>query len=210
MSIGKLLISSEKLKSFTNINKNVDIEVIRAEIGIAQDLHLMPLLGGKFYYHLLDQIYATGNTFNQDELTLVSDFISPYLIQTAYYEMIPHLHYRTMNVGLVEPGGVEGGRNGVDAETMKYLRTIQNQRAQFYKMRLQDYLIIGKGQGQFPDYNNFSTRDGITPEKGSKYSLPIVLNHTSRYGWANSRYRNNGIQTYGEFDFLNPPCWGCQ
>jgi hypothetical protein len=115
-----------------------------------------------------------------------------------------------MNVGIVEPAGVEGGRNGVDAETMKYLRTIQNQRASFYKMRLQDYLIIGEGQNKFPDYNNFTTRDGMSPEKSSKYSLPIVLNHTSRYGWAYNRYKNNGIPTYGEFDFLNPPCWGCQ
>ncbi len=77
----KLLISEGKLKAFTNINKNVDIDAIRAEISIAQDIQLQPLLGSKFYFHLLDQITLTGNTFSVDELELVNEYISPYLIQ---------------------------------------------------------------------------------------------------------------------------------
>ena len=163
---------------------------------------------------MLDQISATGNTFNNDELTLVNDFIAPYLINVSYYEMIPHLHVRSMNVGLVEPGSLEGGRNGVDMETMKYLRNIQKQRSDFYKQRLQDYLIIGKGQNKFPDYNSYSTEDGIIPMKNEKYNSPIYLNHTSRYGYSNRRLNYNngqgGIPTYSEWDIINDPCWGCQ
>lgn len=209
-----LLISENKIKSFTNVNKNVDIQAIRAEIAVAQDIHLMPLLGAKFYYHLLDQVSSTGNTFNNDELELINDYIAPFLIQTAYYEMIPHLHVRTMNVGLVEPGSLEGGRTGTDIETMKYLRGIQKQRSDFYKQRLQDYLITGRGQNKFPDYNSYSTIDGITPMKSEKYNSPISLRHTSRYGISNRRIAYNNalgnIESYGEFDFLNPPCLGCQ
>ena len=147
----KLLISENKLKAFTNTNKNVDIDAIRAEIGIAQDIHLQPLLGTKFYDQLLNQISVTGNTFNADELTLVNDYIAPFLIQTAYFEMIPHLHYRTMNRGIVQ-GDMESAQS-VDIETMKYLRGIQFQRANFYKMSLQDYLITGRGQNLVPAYN---------------------------------------------------------
>jgi hypothetical protein len=205
-----LLISENKIKSFTNINRNVDIDAIRAEIAVAQDIHLMPLLGAKFYYHLLDQVSSTGNTFNSDELTLVDTYISPYLIQTAYFEMLPHLHIRTMNVGLVEPGALEGGRNGADIETMKYLRGIQKQRSDFYKQRLQDYLITGRGQGKFPDYDSYSTIDGLTPDKNAKYNSPITLNHTTRYGISNRRYMYNGVPVYSEWDRINPPCEGCQ
>jgi len=204
----KLLISENKLKAFTNVNKNVDIDAIRAEIGIAQDIHLQPLLGTKFYDHLLDQISVTGNTFNSDELTLVNDYISNFLIQVAYFEMIPHLHYRTMNVGIVEPGGLEGGRNGVDMETMKYLRTIQGQRADFYKMRLQDYLITGRGQNLFPDYNTYSTIDGMIPDKSSKYNSPIFLNHTTRYGYSKQQL-GRSIPTWSEMDHYDPPCADC-
>lgn len=202
----KLLISENKLKAFTNVNKNVDIDAIRAEIGIAQDIHLQPLLGTKFYDHLLDQISATGNTLNSDELTLVNEYISPFLIQMSYFEMIPHLHYRTMNRGIVQ-GEMESATS-VDTETMKYLRTIQFQRANFYKMRLQDYLITGRGQNLFPDYNTYSTYDGMTPEKGSKYNSPIYLNHTTRYGYSKQQL-GRSIPMWSEMDHYDPPCADC-
>jgi hypothetical protein len=204
-----LLISENKIKAFTNINKNVDVQAIRAEIGIAQDIHLQNLLGTRFYNHLLSQVNATGNTFNNNELTLVNDYISPYLIQTAYFEMIPHLHLRTMNVGIVEPGGLEGGRNGVDIETMKYLRGIQKQRSDFYQQRLQDYLLTGLGQNLFPDYLTQTTTDGMLADRASKYNSPIVLNTTTRTGYGKRRLLNSGIKSYSEIESSNPACQDC-
>jgi len=204
-----LLVSEGKLKAFTNINKNVDIDAIRAELSVAQDLHLQPLLGTKFYKHLLAQVSSTGNTFNSDELELVNEYISPFLINVSYFEMIPHLHYRTMNRGIVE-GQMESATS-VDAETMKYLRGIQKQRSEFYKQRLQDYLITGEGQNKFPDYLSYSTLDGMIPDKSSKYNSPIVLNHTSRYGYAKRGYPGgmNNLKSYSEIESSNPPCYDC-
>lgn len=201
-----LLISENKIKAFTNINKNVDMDTIRAEIGIAQDIHLQTLLGTKFYNNLLSKVSSTGNTFNNDELTLVNDYIAPYLIQTAYFEMIPHLHYRTMNRAIVV-GDMESA-TGVDIETMKYLRTIQQQRSDFYKMRLVDYLMTGRGQNLFPDYNNYSTIDGMTPDKTSKYNSPIYLNHTTRYGYSKEQL-GRSIPMWSEMDHYDPECSDC-
>jgi hypothetical protein len=201
-----LLISENKIKAFTNINKNVDMDTIRAEIGIAQDIHLQTLLGSRFYNHLLSQVSSTGNTFNSDELTLVNDFISPYLIQTAYFEMIPHLHYRTMNRAIVV-GDMESA-TGVDIETMKYLRTIQQQRSDFYKMRLLDYLMTGLGQNLFPDYLTYSTIDGMIPDKTAKYNSPIYLNHTTRYGYSRDQL-NRSVRVWSEMDHYDPPCSDC-
>jgi hypothetical protein len=154
----------------------------------------------------LNQISVTGNTFNSDELTLVNEYIAPYLIQTAYFEMIPSLHYRTMNRGIVQ-GEMESATS-VDTETMKYLRGIQFQRANFYKMRLQDYLITGRGQNLFPDYNTYSTIDGMIPDKGSKYNSPIYLNHTTRYGYSKQQL-GRSIPMYSEMDHYDPPCSDC-
>lgn len=201
-----LLISENKIKSFTNINKNVDIDTIRAEIGIAQDIHLQTLLGTRFYEHLLSQVSSTGNTFNANELTLVNDYIAPYLIQTAYHEMIPHLHYRTMNRGIVE-GNMESA-TGVDLSTMQYLRGVQKQRADFYKMRLQDYLITGRGQNLFPDYINYTTLDGMIPDRSDKYNSPIYLNHTTRYGYSERMVRRT-LNSYSEIERSNPSCSDC-
>jgi hypothetical protein len=204
----KLLISEVKLKAFTNINKNVDIDAIRAEIGIAQDIHLQNLLGSPFYHHLLDQVTATGNTFNADELILVNDYVADYLIQTSYFEMIPQIHFRTMNVGIVEPAGVDGGRNGVDIETMKYLRGIQKQRSDFYQQRLQDYLITGRGQNKFPQYLATNTIDGMVPDRSAKYNSPITLFNTTRTGLSRERIRRT-MPSYSEIESSSPPCADC-
>ena len=205
--MGVLLISETKLKNFTNINKNVDMDVLKAEIQIAQDIDLQTILGTLFYNHLLSQVSSTGNTFNADETTLVNDYIQPFLIQQAYFQCIPQLMYRTMNRGIVE--GMMENATSVDIETMKYLRTIQKQRADFYMTRLQDYLLIGRGQNKFPQYQSQSSIDGMIPDRSQKYNNGIFLGHTSRKGYSMDKLNKKGISTYSELEHENPPCQDC-
>jgi len=205
--MGVLLISEVKLKNFTNINKNVDMDVLKSEVQIAQDIDLQTILGTKFYNHLLSQVTATGNTFNADELTLVNDYIQPFLIQTAYFNAMPGIMYRTMNRGIVE-GTMENAAS-VDINTMKYLRTIQKQRADFYMTRLQDYLLIGRGQNKFPDYVTQSTIDGMIPDRSQKYNNGIFLKHTTRKGYSTNDIAKKGITVYSELQNENPPCQDC-
>jgi hypothetical protein len=205
--MGVLLISETKLKAFTNINKNVDMDVLKAEVQIAQDIDLQTILGTKFYNHLLSQVSATGNTFNADETTLVNDYIQPFLIQQAYFQAIPSLMYRSMNRGIVE--GMMENATSVDIETMKYLRSLQKQRADFYMTRLQDYLLIGRGQNKFPDYTSQSTIDGMIPDRTQKYNNGIFLKHTTRKGYSTRDIENKGIRVYSELEHENPPCQDC-
>ena len=205
--MGVLLISETKLKAFTNINKNVDMDLLKAEVQIASDIDLQSILGTKFYNHLCSQVTSTGNTFNEDEKTLVNDYIQPYLIQQAYFQAIPHLMYRTMNRGIVE-GTMENAAS-VDIETMKYLRSIQKQRADYYMTRLQDYLLIGKGANKFPDYVTTSTQDGQLPMRSEKYNNGIYLKHTTRKGYSERELNNRGISTWSELAHENPPCQDC-
>ena len=205
--MGVLLISETKLKAFTNINKNVDMDVLKAEVQVAQDIDLQTILGTKFYNHLLSQVSATGNTFNAQETTLVNDYIQPFLIQQAYFQAIPHLMYRTMNRSIVE-GTMENAAS-VDIETMKYLRSLQKQRADFYMTRLQDYLLTGRGQNQFPDYTQTSTIDGMIPDRTQKYNNGIFLKHTTRKGYSTRDIENRGLQVYSELEHENPPCQDC-
>ena len=204
--MGVLLISEIKLKNFTNINKNVDMDVLKAEIQIAQDIDLQTILGTLFYNHLLSQVSSTGNTFNTPETTLVNDYIQPYLIQQAYFQCIPQLMYRTMNRGIVE-GTMENAAS-VDIETMKYLRSIQKQRADFYMTRLQDYLLIGKGQNQFPQYVTQSSIDGMIPDRSQKYYNGIALTHSTRKGYDMQQIAKS-MTVYSELEHENPPCQDC-
>jgi hypothetical protein len=209
--MGVLLISEVKLKNFTNINKNVDMDVLKAEVQIAQDIDLQTILGAKFYHHLLSQVYSTGNTFNADETILVNDYIQPYLIQTAYFNAIPQIMYRTMNRGIVE-GQMENA-SSVDIETMKYLRNIQKQRADWYAQRLLDYLLTGRGQNKFPDYLNASTIDGIVPDRVQKYNNGIFLRNSTRKGWnAKTLNINNGGSGGGSIGLYSEQAnawWNC-
>ena len=190
-----LLISENKLKSFTNLNKNIDMELIRSEIKVTQDLHLQSILGTKFLDTLLSKVSSTGNTFTSQEKILVDEYISPFLIQKSYAEILPYMWSRSMNNGLVTKEGENF--QSVDKETMAYLRGIQSQRADFYMTRLIDYLQIGKGQNQFPDYISYSSQDGMPPNKVQKYNGSIVLNHTNRYGY---KLPISGIENYSERD----------
>lgn len=206
--MGVLLISETKLKAFTNINKNVDMDVLKAEIQIAQDIDLQTVLGSKFYFHLLDQVTPTGNTFTNDELTLVDQYIQPFLIQTAYFNCLPQIMYRTMNRGVVE-GTMENAKS-IDSETFKYLRSVQKSRADFYLQRLMDYLLTGFGQNKFPDYNNTSTMYGMVPDRIQKYNNGIFLKNSSRKGWNYKDIQAMGIQPYSEYaqNWWNcPDCW---
>lgn len=205
--MGVLLISEIKLKNFTNINKNVDMDVLKAEVQIAQDIDLQTLLGTKFYNHLLSQVSSTGNTFTPAETTLVNDYIQPFLLQQSYFQAIPHLMYRTMNNGITQ--GTMENATSVDIGTMQYLRNIQKQRADFYMTRLQDYLLIGKGSNVFPDYVSQSTRDGMIPDRSQKYNNGIYLKHTTRKGYSNQDLNQRGIGMYSELQHENPPCQDC-
>lgn len=208
--MGVLLISEIKLKNFTNINRNVDMDVLKAEIQIAQDIDLQTILGSRFYHHLLNQVSATGNTFNADELVLVNDYIAPYLVQTSYFNAIPHLMYRTMNNGITK-GQMENS-TAVDIETMKYLRSVQKQRADFYAQRLLDFLLTGRGQNKFPDYNSASTIDGMIPDRVQKFNNGIFLAKSTRKGWSPKQVAamggiNNG--GYGAYSEQAQNWWNC-
>jgi hypothetical protein len=180
--MGVLLISEIKLKNFTNINKNVDMDVLKAEVQYAQDESLQTILGSKFYHELLSKVQATGNTFNAEELILVNEYIQPYLIQNAYFNALPSLMFRTLNRG-VQQGQNEFGEP-VAIETFKYLRSLQKQRSDFYSQRLIDYLLTGRGQNKFPSYNNASTIDGMIPDRVQKYNNGIFLRDSTRKGWS--------------------------
>lgn len=206
--MGVLLISEIKLKNFTNINKNVDMDVLKAEVQIAQDIDLQTTLGSKFYHHLLDQVQATGNTFTVDEKILVDEYIQPFLIQTAYFNAMPQIMYRTMNNGITQ--GTMENSTAVDIETMKYLRNIQKMRADFYLQRLMDYLLTGRGQNKFPDYNNASTIDGMVPDRIQKYNNGIYLGRSTRQGWGYNQLSSyNGKGGMGVYSERGQNFWNC-
>jgi hypothetical protein len=182
------------------------MDVLKANVQICQDIDLQTIIGTKFYNHLCSQVTATGNTFNPDEKILVDDYIQPYLLQQSYFRAMPNIMYRTMNNGITQ-GQMENATI-VDVETFKYLRNVQKQTADFYMTRLQDYLLIGRGQNKFPDYVTQSTIDGMIPDRSQKYMNGIALRHSSRKGY-DMRQISKQFSVYSELEHENPPCQDC-
>ena len=86
---------------------------------------------------------------------------------------------------------------------------VKQQRADFYMQRMLDWLNIGYGLNLFPDYVNYTSRDGILPNKVQKYMPGIVLRETTRKGYNYNDIGLNGTPMYSELAHENPPCEDC-
>ena len=198
MSLGVLLVSAEKVKSFTSVNDNLDESLILPNIQIAQEIGLQTLLGTAFYQHILDA--AQGGTLTTAETTLLEDYIAPYLLWRAVYEALPSMYMRMMNKGVSI--GESPNAKAVDKGDMSYLRNIHQNRYEFYSQRLQDY--IQPRQADYPLYFQFNSNDGGMPKNSVNYFGGIHIVNGNRKPY---RYWTKGLPTYT--DPTNPDncCW---
>ena len=90
-----LFISENKLKKSTTINGNVDVELLRPYMKVAQDVHIHTKLGTDLYNKLQSDI--TGSSLSGNYQTLVENYIQDALVHWTLYECIPFLGYKIMN-----------------------------------------------------------------------------------------------------------------
>lgn len=158
-----LLVSAQKVKSFTETNSNVDEQLLLAGVQVAQDLGLQNLLGTSFYQHMLDA--AQSNTLTPQETTLLQDYIQPYLLWRATWESLPTLWMRVMNKSVIV-GQTEQGVP-VDKSNLTYLRQIHESRYEFYAQRMMDY--IRNNPSYYPLYFAYTSTDGMAPAQENYY-----------------------------------------
>jgi hypothetical protein len=176
------IISEEKLREFTDINDNLDSKLIKNGVREAQDIYLQRLTGTALYEYILAQIDA--NTLSGSYKTLVDDFIQPFLIYAAYWELLDAVYTRPRNNGLLQP---TGGENSEKADGTWYNRKRQmvENKKEYYAERLTNYLI--QNQGDFPELNDNGPFWMQNPDYGTQYRSPIVFNRRTRswhYGQA--------------------------
>lgn len=174
MSLGTLLVSAEKVKSFTSVNENLDESLILPNIQIAQEIGLHNLLGSKFYEHILNA--AKNSTLTSAETTLLEDYIAPYLLWRAVYEAIPEMYMRMMNKGISI--GESPNAKSVDRGDMSYLRNIHQNRYEWYSQRLQDW--ISPRQADFPLYFQYNSNEGGIPSASVNYFSGIQIEDSPR------------------------------
>ena len=140
-----LIISEAKVRQFTDINDSVDSSLIKNNVRTAQDVHLQRIIGTKLYDKILSDIDAS--TLTGDYLTLVSDYITDFLIYATYYETLESIYLRPRNNGLLQP---TGGENSIEIDRSLYnmkRQSIEN-KMEYYADRLSSY--ISDEEGLFP------------------------------------------------------------
>jgi hypothetical protein len=101
MSVTVLLISEEKIKSFTAVNENVYVSDLVPGIIQSQDLDLQPLLGNKFYDGLKARVLTSTQTIA--ETLLLDEYISPYLLNSSLWRILPQIKWKLLNKSVLSP-----------------------------------------------------------------------------------------------------------
>jgi hypothetical protein len=184
------IISEENLRQFTDINNNVDSELLKNAVRESQDIEMQRILGTKLYQAILDKIKT--NTLTGDYEYLVLNWVQNALLYAAYYYALEDIYLRPRNNGLLIP---TGGENSEKADGTWYNRKRQSvlNKKQFYEERLTNYLI--QKQGLYPELNGNVELQQMYPDFGVQYKSPIVMKRNGR-GYHAGQARQCGLPIY--------------
>ena len=171
------LISEAKLRQFTDINDNVDTELLKNAVRVGQDIELQRVIGTNLYQSLLTQVDAGPVWTTPNYETLVNDYIQDFLLYAAYYEALEAIYLRPRNNGLLTP---TGGENSVNADRSLYdmKRQSVNNKMQYYGERLSNY--IAEEQALFPELNSANKIYEQWPDYGIQYRSPVAFKYQNR------------------------------
>lgn len=184
------IISEANLRQFTDINNNVDSELLKNAVRESQDIEIQRILGTKLYQKILSDI--KNNTLSGDYQTLVLDYVQDALLYAAYYYSLEDIYLRPRNNGLLTPTGGDNSRE-VDGTWYNRKRQSVENKKQFYAERLTNYLI--QKQGNYPELNGNVELQELYPDFGSQYKSPIVMRRNGR-GAHYDQARECGLPVY--------------
>ena len=163
-----ILISEQRVKQLTNLDDNVRVDEITPFIIQSQDLYLQDRLGTRFYERLKNGVIASD--LNNDEKSLLNDYIAPMLANYALYLMLPGLKYKLVEKGILSGQSEETGSTTLDE--VKYLRQSILDTAEFYDERLRERLC-DLPSGTFSEYSSPGS-DGMSPNNQTPYFSGLV------------------------------------
>jgi len=141
------LLSVENLKKLGLIHANTDTKILSVCIKRSQDMHLQPALGTPLYKALLNRVET--NTWTNDYLTLMNDYVVPCLVAFVDYRAASMLNEKLTNKAVGRQDDETMTANA-DDQTAN-LRNMLRKDAYFYKERLIGFLKDDNGT-KYPEY----------------------------------------------------------
>ena len=189
MSKNTLFISVQNIKDRTGLHANVDEKLVLPEIKTAQDMYILPALGSALYNQL--QTAVEGNTYTNEETTVLDDYIADCLVYYVMSELPMGLSYQFYNKGLLRKSG-----DKTENPSMQDMIDVANRyraRAEFYKQRMIKYLK--QNNVLYPNYLNFGSGiDSIKPDNDG-YTVSMWLGDNGCCG-DDTKYRKSFEERY--------------
>lgn len=147
----QLLIDTNFLTSFVRgIDKNVDVGLLESSIYTAQLANILPVLQNALYNKLVS--LASTKTMSGVYFEIY-EILRPALAQWAYYQVLPELHLKTSNKGVVTLS--DDNVTSADMEALKYKRSGIRDTAELLTAQLEKFLTDNKDR--IPEYEDTTT-----------------------------------------------------
>ena len=168
-----LFINRNDIIKNTPLQGAIDADALLPFMRTAQDKYLKNLLGTVLFDYLQAQIEAgTFGSLNAYYQDLMNDHIKYTLIWYGCVEYIPFSSVQFKSNGAVKQRSEQG-----DAPTkteIDYLKAMAQANAEWYALRLQNYLIAYSNQ--IPQYlQSVGNQTQIYPDQTNQYMVNIVL-----------------------------------
>lgn len=159
------------LRDSSFIGQNVQNEALTTSILAAQQTVLKPILGKALYDRIIDDVLTAGSLtgLTANYAILVEDYCIPVIINSALNISIPKLMFKATNKGIVR--SLDQYTEGIDLDTLKYIRAEIKNEEQYHIVRLQNYLC--NNNTLFVEYN--APQDDENPNPRIGYSSGIYI-----------------------------------
>ena len=141
----KTLINAEYLKSYSMFPKNYDLTDIENFVPIAEQIHILPILGTALYEELLEQV--DSNSLTDENSTMLLEIYKVEGI-AVLYESLPFVWSHISQVGITK--GKSDNSDSIENKDLAYLNTHIKAQLDYAKKYLREWL--DEYQINFPLY----------------------------------------------------------
>lgn len=145
-----MLISPNKVKTYGQINLNVDDSKIGAAIRISQDVHLRDVIGQELIEHLQQLVYnkikglpdSIDDQGNEQYKALLDEYVTPTLVYRTAVELCTIMTLKIRNMGVVKNN--DTNVQSTDAADVKYMSEYYDAYYNDSLNRMMDFLCENK------------------------------------------------------------------
>tara|TARA_R110000868_G_scaffold119142_8_gene315669 strand:+ start:58 stop:570 length:513 start_codon:yes stop_codon:yes gene_type:complete len=156
----RFIIPVKLIKDKGYTQGNVEDDIITTTLRRVQDINLRTILGTTFFKRLLTGV--KDNDLTVDEVTLIDDYIAPYLIAKVDHRITNHLAFeiRSKTVGTADDQYIKTSDTGNMLKLQDDLRSDANSYKNTLIGYLKDNCLL------FDEYNNYICNfENVRPDK---------------------------------------------